>query len=275
MADLTEKDNLLTETEVEEKEIPEWRKNLSEDIRENPILDKFNSTNDVVKSYIEAQKFLGRKKIPLPPENATKEDWDVVFTSLGRPEKAEDYKIPEIKDLPEELEISKEMVESFKAQAYELGLLPAQVEGLYTWYVDAQKNSLIHRSNLQKEQKANAEASLRKDWGKAYAQNVGLARKIMLHYADEDVEEEIEKGLGNNPALIKLFYNISKDVSEDVIAGVGEGKHTKTPEEARQEILRIKSDPRHPFNIEFHAERQQALDYMESLYKMAYPELAK
>lgn len=288
MADPKEKDNLLTETEeteteetkeeiteTEEPEIPEWRKNLPEGIRENPILDKFNSLEDVAKSYIEAQKFIGRKKIPLPPENATKEDWDVVFKSLGRPEKAEDYKIPEIKDLPEDFEISNEMVENFKEEAHKLGLLPPQVEGLYKWYVDTQKNFIEHYNELREEDRANAEANLRKEWGKAYGQNLGFAQKVMKQFADEDAVTEIEESLGNNPALIKMFYNIGKTMSEDVLAGAGERRFTKTPEEARQEILRIKSDLKHPLHDEFHPEHKQALEYMESLYKMAYPELTK
>ena len=68
-------------------------------------------------------------------------------------------------------------------------------------------------------------------------------------------------------------------MGEDQLGGTAKPL-TKTPDEARAEILRIKADgmskePKHPFNIEDHPERPMAMEQMNTLYKLAHPELSK
>lgn len=252
-------------------QLPEWRLSLPDEIRSHPILDKFKSPEDVIKSYIEAQKFLGREKIPLPPKDATKEDWDVVFNALGRPESPDGYELPEV-ELPEDVEIDEEFLAEFKEKAHELGLNKTQVGEFYKWYMDKMGGMLAEMEELQAERRAEAEAQLRKEWGAKYEENLKKAQSVLKNFADEDVLTEIEaSGLGNNPALIKIFAKIGQSLSEDALEGKSAGRFTMTPEEAKKEILRIKSDPNHPINDEFHPEHKQALEYIESLYKMAYP----
>ena len=48
------------DTQNQATQYAEWRQNLPEGVRENPILDKFKSYDDLAKSYIEQQRFLGR-----------------------------------------------------------------------------------------------------------------------------------------------------------------------------------------------------------------------
>ena len=67
----------------------------------------FKTPADLAKSWVNAQKLIGKEKIPLPGEKATKEDWDVVFSRLGRPEKPEGYTLPEI-EVPDDFPLPAE-----------------------------------------------------------------------------------------------------------------------------------------------------------------------
>ena len=44
----------------------DWRIGVDETIRDNPSLTKFKDVNGLAKSYLEAQKLVGREKIPIP-----------------------------------------------------------------------------------------------------------------------------------------------------------------------------------------------------------------
>jgi hypothetical protein len=254
-------------------EVLDWKANLSEEVREHPSLQNIKTPEDLAKSWINAQKFIGREKIPLPPENATEEDWNVVYDALGRPKNFEDYTLPQDIEFPEEIKhtISEEKLTEFKQQAHKLGLLPQQVEGLYRWYMNDLNSQYSNFAKFREQQIQDAEATLRKEWGQSYPEKLALANKVFEAIADEETFKLFDSGLGNDPRIIRAFTKIGEMISEDKL--LGKPKHlTKTPQEARQEITRIKSDPKHPLNNEDHPEHQAALEYMNTLYKLAYPE---
>jgi len=67
---------------------PNWREMLSEDIRGDERLAKFETLEGLAKSYINAEQMIGREKIPMPKSD---EEWQDVYNRLGRPESAEGY----------------------------------------------------------------------------------------------------------------------------------------------------------------------------------------
>ena len=112
-----------------------------------------------------------------------------------------------------------------------------------------------------------AETNLRKKWGAAYMQNIALSKKVVRQFADEKAFVELDKGLGNNPALIEMFANIGKILSEDQLVGKAGGL-TLTPDEAQSEINKIKGDKEHPYWKEGHPSHQEAVDRMTQLMKL-------
>ena len=70
-----------------------WRESLPDDLRDDPSLKSIQDVPGLAKSFIHAQKMVGADKIPVPTEHATKEDWDAVYSKLGRPATPDDYKV--------------------------------------------------------------------------------------------------------------------------------------------------------------------------------------
>jgi len=268
-------DNLNQETDNLDQQTVDWKEGLDPTIKQHPSIQTFKSPGDLAKSWVEAQKLIGRDKIPVPGEKATKEDWDIVFERLGRPKDATGYTLPDIK-LPEGYPVpNKDFMETFKSKAYELGMLPAQVNGLYQWFMESQINEFNQYGEQRNLERGEAENALRKLWGKAFEQNFTIAEQAVNKYGTEKFIEKLKAtGLNNDPDMIMFIADMAKNFSEDKIAGKPQG-FTLSPEEAVAEIKKIQGeamkDKNHPMNNKHHPEYEYFLNKWKSLHEMAYP----
>ena len=112
--------NSQATAEVTKQEI-NFKDLIPEGFKEEKSLENFNSMEDLVKSYLHAQKLVGQDKIPVPNKHATDEDWNEVFSKLGAPDSPEGYKY-NLKDQ----ELDSQQISEFNKAAHKLGLLPKQ-----------------------------------------------------------------------------------------------------------------------------------------------------
>ncbi len=249
-----------------------WWETLPDNIKSHPVLKKYKSKDDAVAALVAAQELIGADKIIIPSKDADEKEWNErVFDRLGRPKKADEYPIPQDIKLPEEVNIDDNMVKGFKEVAHKVGLLPRQFEAIYRWYMDNlinQHNTLSERIQTSMQE---AESKLRQEYGAAYDQNIALARKLIKQFATPEAFDELNKGLGNNPHVVKMMVNIAKTMSEDQLVGKPKTL-TMTPEEARLEISKIKGDLKGPYYDPQHPEHQAVVEKMQMLYKLAHPE---
>jgi hypothetical protein len=254
--------------------VADWREGLDPTVKSHPSIQNFKSPGDLAKSWVEAQKLIGRDKIPVPGEKATKEDWDMVFERLGRPKTSDGYTLNEVK-LPDGLPLPKEeFIKDFKNKALELGMLPAQVSQLYDWFM---KNEVTQYEQFMSERdsgRMQAENALRKAWGKAFEQNYQLAEQAVVKYGSEEFVNKLKSsGLNNDPDMIQFIANIAKNSAEDSIAGKASGL-TMSPDEAKAEIAKIKGeamkDRNHPMNNKHHPEHELFLTKWQHLHEMAF-----
>ncbi len=247
-----------------------WRDTLPDDIKGNPVLEKYASSNDAVKALVEAQKLIGRDKIPVPPaEGATESDWNAVYDGLGRPKTAADYilAMEEGTNLPEGMPLDDGMVKEFTELAHKNGFLPKQVEAMYRWYMNNAAKQFTDLGTANKEQQIAASKKLTFEYGAAYKEKVALAERVFKTVADKDAIALFEEGLGNNPAMIRMFAKIGGMISEDQLGGIPKGL-TMTPEEAQGEIDTIRNNMDHPF---WHGDKpghKEAVDKIETLTKL-------
>lgn len=260
----------------DQQTVTDWREGLDPTIKQHPSIQNFKSPGDLAKSWVEAQKLIGRDKIPVPdPNKATKEDWDMVFERLGRPKDKDGYTIPDVK-LPDGYPApDKEFMENFKTKALELGMLPAQVNGLYQWFMDSQISEFNQYGEQRNKERGEGENALRKLWGKAFEQNFQIAEQAVNKYGTEKFIEKLKAtGLNNDPDMIQFIASMAKNFSEDKIAGKPAGL-TLSPEEAVAEIKKIQAeamkDKNHPMNNKHHPEYDFFKQKWQDLHNMAYP----
>ena len=249
-----------------------WRGGLDSSIKDHPALVNFKTVSDLAKSHVEAQRFIGREKIPMPPKDAKPEDWDVVYNALGRPSDPTKYGLPDLQ-YPEGLtKASDEQNAEFQTVAHKLGLLPHQLTGLMQWNHERNVGHFTKSNEATTAALQKAEGELRKEYGHGYDAKLGLVQKLLARVGDEGTTELIEGGLGNDPRFIRMMAKIASHFGEDGTFLQGEAASvTMSPEEATEEIAKIQNDKAHPYRVANHPEHKKAVAHVAALFEMAHP----
>lgn len=251
-------------------QVPNWRENLPDDIKNHATLTKFKSVVDLAKSHLNAQDMIGRKGIILPREGASEEEIGDFYNKLGRPETVEGYKLDEVQ-LPEGVSIDDNIRSEFLKEGHKEGFTNKQMNFLLKWQIENMGNKVKLDDEAREAEVQEIETNLRKEMGNAYEANLSLANKVIGKYADESTKEFLKEALGHDPRMIRMMIKIGKDMGEDTL-GEGTAIMTKTPGEAQKEISQIRNNSKHPYHIPGHVEHQAALKQMDDLYEMAYPD---
>lgn len=194
-----------------------------EDYKNDETLKKYTSQEDFIKAMLDDRKANGTA-IKLPGTDATEEDWNNFYNKLGRPENPEGYDLS--KELPEGLEFNEELYDGFVENIHKAGLTKKQADALYTWYNN--KNAELNKTISErieasyKKSVDDAVASLKKEWGTDYQKNLDDAVAMANRFLSPATRQYLNATkLGNNPLLIKDFYNLSKRVSGAQMRGDG------------------------------------------------------
>ncbi len=264
------------------------------EVSKDPSLANY-LTGDVAslaKGYVSAQKLVGADpkhvlKLPSGTGDEHQEAWGQIYGQLGRPEKPDGYTSPEslTDELRESMGLTDETLGSFRELTHKLGLSDAQQSAVLDFYAGMGKEAVDGLATAQQESEtARAEAldGLKEQWGDQYDANIAIALDGIKMLGDDanDFQAMLdETGLGDNPALIKMFAKLGAQNQEDAGAGGagGEGRGTftgqMTPEVAKAEITRLQADE--TFTKQWLNEDQpghdEAVTRMQRLSKMAYP----
>lgn len=244
-----------------------WKDGLG-DLAKDPTLGSINDIPSLAKSYIHAQKMVGKDKIIIPDQFATPEDWNKqVWSKLGLPESADKYefKAPEGTDPA--------FLSKFKEFALKGGILPKQAEGLFDFYTNYTKEVIQAQDNENKQMFDSAVADLKKEFGTAYEKKLGVASNFFNTVADDATKKLFqETGLGNNPAVIKLFAKIAAMNGEDQFVPSHEkGNLGLTPAEAQTKINEIMGNKEHPYFNKQHPNHANAVAEVGKLFAMQSP----
>ena len=196
---------------------------LRDEFRNDTGLSKYTSQDAFIKAVIEDRKANG-EAIKLPGEEASEEDWAKVYNKLGRPETPDGYELS--KTLPEGLDFNEELYNGFLENIHTAGLSKKQAHKLYDWYnqecLKINKNISAQIEAQYKKSVDDAVAVLKKEWGTDYQKNLDSAVAMANKFLSPATKQYLNASkLGNNPLLIKDFYNLSKQVSGAQMRGDG------------------------------------------------------
>jgi hypothetical protein len=231
----------------------------------------------VIKSYREAEKFIGRDPSTLAvlPRSDDAEGQRALFAKLGMPADPKGYNI----DTPEDMQIDPAYQEWARSTFHELGLTAQQAEKL------SAKHNQFARDLAAKEAKdydlnvQSDKAALERDWGGGYDRMMSRAKLAVneLGFSQEAVDA-LEDKLGY-AGVMKFFAGIGGKLGEDRFAGGDGGGGTNftgkmTPAEARQawdgmkldaNEMKALQDPSHPGH-------SAAKTKQTKLFQVMYPE---
>ena len=211
-----------------------WKDDLNEDIKSAPAFkDIGDDINDLAKNYLDAQSHLGNA-IRIPSSEASEDDVtafhtklkekvpglirtpsaedegsiDAFLTALGKPEKSDGYKLPEI----EGVDIDEKRGELFKETAHTLGMTQKQLEGFLGKMYDADLTQQDVIGNARQEDAL----TLKKEWGVTHENRMkALTDNLLLSEAPADLTDAVKNGMVSSATIKWLDAVFGKFASED------------------------------------------------------------
>lgn len=208
---------------------------------ENP--DMYSMAN----SYRNAEKLLGGDKLIIPKDQTDQAGWDALYNKLGRPEKADAYKLPDLPDTA-----TPEFTDWAKNTFYKVGISQQQSEMLSKEWMQMMQATVAKDDAEMKASAVKQQAELEKEWAAdlkgntevARRANVAMAKDIGLDGTDLDA---MEKALGLRKSLkIMNYVGRSLKLDSDTYEGAGDtnrGGGIKSVEAAKSEKEALFNDP--------------------------------
>ena len=269
----------VAEAPVETGQAPseDWKASLPEDIRDNQLIHNANSIESLAKTAIHAQSMIGADKLAIPGKWANDDDWNNVYTKLGKPEDAQGYKL----EVKEGTQVDKDMESWYRGLAHKAGLNDRQANTIFQEYMAKEAELKAANAPPSPEDveiiKGEAEIALKKEWGKAFDTRMNEAKGVLSEFAPKDFDQLLTKDgvpLGNDPVFIKTLANIGNYINsklgEDKMVG-NKQQPQYTPADAEKEIATLRGDPRdggpywdkkHPDHIRTVQQVQELMEYM-------------
>jgi len=245
---------------------------LPEDIRAEPSLKTIADVPTLAKSYVNAQKLIGTKRLPTPEASWGESQWNEFYDAAGRPKTPDLYPVPDVK-LEDGLSLDKDRLTKFQQQAHKLGLNASQGRGVLEYYMNVMNETMQAQKSSTAQSAAAAEVELKQEWGDKFDANVDLAKGVIRKFGDEKIMSYIEGGMGNNTQLVRLLSKIGSLMIEDKAKGGGAEFGIKDSTRAITEIDTLKADTDFMAALMKHEHpgHRGAVDRWTRLHAVAYP----
>ena len=244
-----------------------WKETISEEFRNDPNISKFTEIDALAKSYINATRMIGQDKVAVPNENSTDDQWNEVYSKLGRPESADKYNL-EVKS--ETAPLDDTAIKQFAENAHQLGLNNKQAQGILEFYKNSMEGSIQQARVDTETAQANAEQELRKEWGRSYDENIKKAGAIAKANMSEDIlNMELKDGtrIGDHPSVIKGFASIANLMSEDKLVST-ESENVDRGTDYEAEISKLVNDRDGPYWNKGHPDHDKVVQQVFTLRTM-------
>ena len=263
------KETTTQETQIEQQPTVDksWKEAIPEDLRNDPNISKFTELEALAKSYVNATRMIGQDKVAVPNNNSTDDQWNEVYDKLGRPESPDKYQL-DIKS--EAVPLDEGAIKSFAENAHQLGLNNKQAQGILEFYKNSMEGSLQQNQVDMETAQANAEQELRKEWGRAYEDNIKKAGAVAKANMDANIlDMQLKDGtrLGDHPAVIKGFANIANLMSEDKLVST-ESENVSQGIDYDAEISKIVNDRDGPYWNKAHPDHDKIVQKVFNLRTM-------
>lgn len=218
----------------------DWTTGLNDDMKGYVQNKGFKDPVSVLESYRNYEKLMGvpqDRLLKLPEKAEDAEGWKGIYNRLGRPEKAEDYKVA----APEGA--SEEYSKWAKGTFHELNLTRAQGEALSNKWNEFSSNAIKAQEAAQVAESEKQLADLKREWGSDYDQKAKSAKLAAAKFGlDEKTIDQLEivSGYGG---IMKFLHAVGSTIGEDqFVSGKGVTSGKMSAEGAKNRIKELSSD---------------------------------
>lgn len=205
----------------------DWRRNLPEDLRNDPRIAEAESLESVVRGYADKAREADaiRSVVEKRFDELTAEELDQALSRLGRPDRPENYELKR-PEMPEHFQWDGDMENRFRHMAHQAGLLPRQAQGLIDSYAEVMISRYSDYMGNLENLAEQATHALMEEWGGAYDDHCCRAGRAIREFGGDQLLQDLKQaglltpeGAVTSPALAKAFAAIGRSLSEDSMIG--------------------------------------------------------
>lgn len=220
----------------------DWTSGFNDNLKGMIQNKGFKGPADLAESYYNFEKLQGvpQDRLLKLPENMNTPEGRAIMERLGTPKDAKGYSLD--KFVPKDSGDPK--LAEWAGEVFNKGnLTTAQAEVVMQAWNERQAATVAaHQENL-KASIAQADASLKKEWGMAYEQNINLAKSGAAALELDAKTMDALEALQGREKLFKTLQKIGAGVGEaPFVTGRPAGDGTLAPEQARNKIKELSSD---------------------------------
>jgi hypothetical protein len=213
-------DQPVTETSTgnQPSQTPGWIAGLPDELKAHEEFKSYRTVGDFAKAHLDtakkAKELEGKlgNSIPKLGENATQEERDRFYNSLGRPEKPDGYKFAgEDKAAPE-------WTKAYKDAMYRIGV-PAAMATQLSEFNNSMINQMVEQHNARiLSENAAAAATLKTELGDKYDASVALVSRLWKQWGGTEVDFDkafASETSQNRVTMIRFLLNVAAKTGED------------------------------------------------------------
>lgn len=254
---------------------PTWRDTLPDDLKADVGLEKFDKVPEnerlatIARSYVNAQKMIGGDKLPKPKGADDTEALNEIYTALGRPAKADDYKLTRPADLPEGLTIDEDGEKFLKDFAHANGWNQKQLDNAYKAFFEREGKRLQEGARISKMSYDDCSRALQATGNAPAIMNAAGA--TVRNYGTPEVVNKLKSaGLDNDPVMVQFFARIGEDlIGHSVLKGKG-GETMATAANIDQQIELHRTQYNDALYNAAHPNHKAATDKLSQLYEQRH-----
>lgn len=224
---------------------PHWRDAISDE-RLRQFAERFTSPAEIARAALDLRQKLSNAVV-LPGRDADLGDVLEFRRKLGVPDAPEHYAFAAAGN--DGAEAADGAFRAAAAKAFHgAGVTAEQAEALTAWWNSYAGDARLQSRREAESRRARSEAALRRDWGGDYDRNLEIAARAARAYGGGALEELLNAALadgsrvGDQPAMMKAFAEIGRNLVEDDFHAGAAGTPSKTARERIDELTRLMFD---------------------------------
>jgi hypothetical protein len=181
-----------------------WKSTLPEDIQHELCLDTFQDFPEMARSYVNAQKMIGKNKIVLPTDKSPQAEIDAFQIACGRPKTKDEYKIAAPKGMEEYFD--EWLMAEARNMAFGLGFNQKQMDALVAFRGKEIELGIKQKQEEEERAFAEAEKAITEEAGEALDEQRHFADMLIANeYPDEAKQAKLLEALNANPLRPYVF----------------------------------------------------------------------
>jgi hypothetical protein len=247
---------------------PEWAKDwgiTEKDLLSDPALKPIENPATLLKSYIHAQRNIGRDKAILPGKNSTKEEVDQFWAKVGWNNDAAKYS-EGIKYDKEKSALGEDLHKEYVKTAHELRIPAEQAGKLYEFFSTQSKAAADRSAQMIAEQRQSGLNELQAKLGvDGYTVQLTKATSFVKEHAPQFFEYLGKSGLGKDPVVVETLMQLAKKFDGEKELPPGSNTAAQTLDEIQGEINEMMGNMSGPYHTTTHPDHQRQVQRMLDL----------